>query len=174
MKTKYQKLITKIQDLIKNSDDSHKGEELQVAHRFIEYHNKTHGTDYIFSKTQPGIDDPVDVLAHSKSDPAKVLKMQVKTLDAEARRFLDNEKKARFLRIINQGEQSPIINKLGEDVKQWNLDIDVKKELVLLLDGFWNIGKLSEEAIKKLENLFESEGFREVWIVYSEKHCRKL
>lgn len=176
MKTKYQKLIDQVQDLIKNSDDQHKGEELQVAHRFIEYYNKTYKTDYALSRNQPLIDDPIDVLANSKSNPSKVLKMQIKTFDSEARKFLDNPKKGRFLRIINQGEQHPVIKKWTEDIgrKSLNLDINVKKELILLLDGFWSIGGLGNEATERLRNIFLNEGFQEVWIVYAEKSCVKL
>ncbi len=175
MSIRFQKLVNRIHDLIRNSDDPHKGEELQVAHRFIEYYNQNYGTDYILSKTQPRVDDPIDVLVHSKSNPKRVLKIQVKTFDAEVRKCLDDEKKGKFLRIINSGEEHPLINKLKEDVKRWNLDINVKKELILLLDGFWSVSNtLSDEMIGKLSRLFNVVGFQGVWIVYSEKRCIKL
>jgi len=111
------KALTKIQKLAKSSDDSHKGEELQVAYRFITFYNKNYGTDYILSEKQPGVHNSTDVRAHSQSDSQKEMKLQIKTLDAEARKFLDNPKKGSFLRIINQGERHPII-KSGKNISE--------------------------------------------------------
>jgi hypothetical protein len=169
------KRITKIEELAKKSRDPHKGEELQVADRFIEYYNNTYRTDYILSKSQPvSIDDKIDIFANSKSDSGKILEIQVKTFDSRFRATVNKCSSGEFLRIVNQTEKHPLISEFRKSIPK--LEIKYKNTnngLVILFDGFWGFN-LGEKLAEDLKKLFTNKRFKEVWIVYSGKNCIRL
>ncbi|MDD5626426.1 MAG: hypothetical protein PHW01_00205 [Patescibacteria group bacterium] len=170
------KTIAQIQKLIKNSDDPHKPEELQVASRFVKFYNRKNQTNYILSEIQPNIDDSIDVLINSKSDIKKVLKLQIKTFDPEARRYLNDKKIGSFLRIVDQGECHPLIDQWKKEIiKLSNLDRKERKEIILLLDGFWNVTtRVKNNVTEKFKIIFHNSDFKEVWIVYPKNYCIRL
>lgn len=153
------------------SNNWQKLEELQVAERFIKYLNNLNNTDYLLPKYQPPEGSPVDILAYSKSDPKKILKMQVTTSDADVRKSLTT--RGRFLRITNSGEPNPLIQKgVLEPIfkKSTKYNQKVKRDLILLLDGWWSAGKLKDVEAENLKILYKNflrgAGFKEIWIVY--------
>jgi len=167
--------IVKIEELAKKSRDKHKGDELQVAYQFIEYHNNVYGTDYTLSKKQPlSTDDPVDVLINSKSDSRIILKIQVKTFDSKFRAIINTTGGGEFLRIVNRNELHPLIREFKEAIPKLEIKYkDINKELVILFDGFWGFN-LEERLVGDLRNLFTNKRFKEAWLVYSRKKCINL
>ncbi len=146
-------------------------DELKIANIFIEHINKNHNEDYC-EPYHPSIDEGIDALAHKKSNPEHTLKMQITVADYDAREKFAT--KGEVLRVYNRTEPDPRIEKgIIEPIKQKSekYSIELKRDLILLLDGWWIVGKLSSKEIKDLKDLrkkfFKGTGFLGIYLVYN-------
>ena len=149
-------------------------DELKIAQRFVSYINKVYDKDFCFSY-HPERDEGIDALSYRESNPETVLKMQITVADREFCKGL--ETKGRFLRITNKnalqsliekGIKEPILKKLAKHYSP-----ELKKDLTLLLDGWYTFYKISNkkqvEFIKNQEKkFFQNAGFKEIWLVYND------
>lgn len=159
-------------------------DEVKVADRFIRYLNMNDDTDYFLPEEQPSVNDSIDVIATSKSNLNNKFKMQITTADCEMRESTGRQNKincpqcgygikiSNFERITNKSDFEKIFEWLYKSIeaKSKKYSSESKKEMILLLDGWWEIGKLSDDLIKNFKNIYKdflkNSKFKEIWIVY--------
>ncbi|MCD6192140.1 MAG: hypothetical protein J7L26_01560 [Candidatus Aminicenantes bacterium] len=162
--------------------DPHKLDELPIAVRFIRYLNKTYCTDYVLADEQPVQNEEIDILARSKKNPKQELKIQIEVADRKMREVIGKKlakqndsgiRFASFSRITRPGGKEKALGWVQDAIRKKKYPTDLKKGLILLLDGWWSIGLLREKDVKELQRICRSSEYQEIWIIYL-KECKKL
>ncbi|MGB8656455.1 MAG: hypothetical protein WCE90_01555 [Candidatus Zixiibacteriota bacterium] len=141
-------------------------DELHVAEKFVNYLNQTYIKDFVLP-SHPVEDRGIDALTQSKSNPAEILKMQIVSSDFKAKEQLGKEKTYEPIRDRTQKIMDTIVNPILH--KSLRYSPDFKKDIVLVLDGWWTVRKEDLDYFKThcLNSylILEDAGFKEIWFV---------
>lgn len=141
-------------------------DELHVAEKFINHLNGTYKKDFVLPY-HPTEDTGIDALTRSKSNTMEELKMQIVSSDFKAQESLGKEGMYETDRdmpkLITDTIVEPIKHKSGR------YSPDFKKEIILLLNGWWKVTKEVLDYFKShcLDSPFilKNAGFKEIWFV---------
>jgi hypothetical protein len=155
--------------MLYDSDNRIIDDELHVAEKFVNHLNGTYKRDFALPY-HPAEDTGIDALTHSKSNPREILKMQIVSSDFKAQESLGKEGKYER----DRDRPQRIIDTIVEPIKHKSgrYSPDFKKEIILLLNGWWKVSKEDLDYFKThcLDSCFilKNAGFKEIWFV-SEK-----
>jgi hypothetical protein len=137
-------------------------DELHVAEKFANHLNRTYKKDFVlpYHSTE---DTGIDALTHSKSNPTEIIKIQIVSSDFKAKETLGKEKMYETFRDVTDTIVAPIKH------KSCRYSPDFKKDIVLVLDGWWTVRKEHLDYFKThcLNSYFilKNAGFKEIWFV---------
>jgi hypothetical protein len=141
-------------------------DELYVATKFVRYLNRTHNKDFVLPY-HPDEDRGIDAVSYSESNPIEVLRMQIVSSDFKAREELGKRQMYEVSRDLPQMLQDAVDKPIS--YKSGRYPPDLKKEVILLLDGWWSVLKEDLDHFKTncLDSYFrlKDAGFKEVWFV---------
>jgi hypothetical protein len=143
--------------------------ELNAAKKFIEFFNKTQVKDFVVPYNL-GKDASIDALTHRESSPDEILKMQIVKSDFRAEASLGKRQIYEACRDTTEKIEQTILEPILHKSRRYSKDY--KKDMVLLLDGWWTVTEddlkyFKTHCLKSYLKLRDT-GFKEIWFV-SEK-----
>lgn len=144
-------------------------DELYVAEKFIKHINITLKKDFVLPYHSKN-DNSIDALTHRESNPNEILKMEIVSSDFKAKESLGKKKIYETFRDATEEIIETILIPILRKSKRYSPDY--KKDVVLLLDGWWTV---TEEDLNYFKThilnayfMLREANFKEIWFV-SEK-----
>ncbi len=115
----------------------------------------------------PEYDIGIDVLTHSKSYPTEVLEIQIVSSDFKAKETLGKEVMYETFRTATEKIMDTIVEPIKHKSRRYSPNF--KKDIVLVLDGWWTVRKEDLDYFKAhcLNSylILKDAGFKEIWFV---------